>query len=137
MQHHRAVLGHTKHIDRRVLDDCIISLLARLPKTLSTVSLSLIRNWTRVSWQYIDAYACGLEGYVSVKDAKKHLGHRRASDRGNAALLATSTAQTAEERKAKEEAALVAAREAPAASLTAAHAVLRAFNAWASTPAQS
>ncbi|CAB1106607.1 unnamed protein product [Ectocarpus sp. CCAP 1310/34] len=51
--------GYTKSIERRVCDYSVLSLLARLPMTLSTVSLSLCRKWARVSWLYIYAYSHG------------------------------------------------------------------------------
>lgn len=66
--------GYTKSIERRVCDYSVLSLLARLPVTLSTVSLSLCRKWARVSWLYIYAYSHGLEGYLQTRDPKKNFG---------------------------------------------------------------
>ena len=94
----------------------MISLLARVPVTLCKVSLDLCRTWARVSWLYVRAYDSGLEGYLQIRDVKKWTNHRSPTDLADSVLLAQSHATTPEERKAKEQAALAAAREARIAS---------------------
>ncbi|CAB1107932.1 unnamed protein product [Ectocarpus sp. CCAP 1310/34] len=119
--------GYTKSIERRVCDYSVLSLLARLPMTLSTVSLSLCRKWARVSWLYIYAYSHGLEGYLQTRDLKKWTNHRSPTDTADNVLLARGQATTAEERKAKEQAALAAAKEARKKSNEAADKMLKRF----------
>eukprot|EP00903_Cladosiphon_okamuranus_P014571 g13514.t1 len=121
--------GYTKSIERRVCDYSVLSLLARLPVTLSTVSLSLCRKWARVSWLYIYAYSHGLEGYLQTRDLKKWTNHRSPTDTADNVLLARGQATTAEERKAKEQAALAAAKEARKKSNEAADKMLKRFAA--------
>ena len=58
------VSGHSKAIERRVCDYSVKSLLGRVPPSLGFMSLSLIRNWARISWLYVEAYATRLEGYM-------------------------------------------------------------------------
>lgn len=121
--------GYTKSIERRVCDYSVLSLLARLPVTLSTVSLSLCRKWARVSWLYIYAYSDGLEGYLQTRDLKKWTSHRSPTDTADKVLLARGQATTPEERKAKEQAALAAAKEARKKSNEAADKMLKRFTA--------
>lgn len=103
----------TKSVERRMCDYSIPSLLARLPVTLSTVSLALCRKWSRVSWLYFEAYSLGLEGYLQTRELRKWTTSQRSpTDTADNLLLARSRASTLEERMAKERAALAAAKQA-------------------------
>ncbi|CAN0456806.1 unnamed protein product, partial [Pylaiella littoralis] len=75
------VWGRSKAIERRVCDYSVKSVLNRLPATLSSMSLSLIRKWARISWLYVEAYATGLDGYMQYRDLKKWTSHRLSTDR--------------------------------------------------------
>ncbi|CAN0081349.1 unnamed protein product, partial [Pylaiella littoralis] len=80
------VWGHSKAIERRVCDYSVKSLLKRLPATLSSMSLSLIRKWARISWLYVEAYATGLDSNMQYRDLKKWTSHRSSTDRVDAVL---------------------------------------------------
>ncbi|CAN0072873.1 unnamed protein product, partial [Pylaiella littoralis] len=75
------VWGHSKAIGRRVCDYSVKSRLKRLPATLSSMSLSLIRKWARISWLFVEAYATGLDDYMQYRDLKKWTSHRSSTDR--------------------------------------------------------
>lgn len=119
--------GYTKCIERRMCNYSVKSLLARLPVTLSTVPLALVRKWCRVSWLYVEAYNTGLDGYLKTRDLTKWTSHRSPTDMADKVVLARSRATTPESRAARERAALAAAKEARLESNKAIDRMLKKF----------
>lgn len=69
--------GYVKRETRRICNYTYKDLLEQVPKALVNVPVTIIRNFARKSWRYMDAYDKGLEGRTAEWAVKKYKSHRR------------------------------------------------------------